>query len=188
MSDVAITEALRAQTTGPLKLSAAQAVSPRAGLEEASNQFDSLRLSLQRGPQTTVPLVSSWLSNRAADSNPRIRHDPYKGWEYKPLQGVHLALFVGHRLFSRGRRSLQTRLKFNRAQDVDSIPGGVPEITTDFLPLRLASVTCRADLPQNFCMTTVVAATKGAHFLGLAQYLSPRLAANSSRKASKKNK
>ena len=58
---------------------------------------------------------------------------------------VHLALFVGHRLFSRGCRSLQTLRKVNRAQDVDSIPGGVPEITTDFLPLRLASVTCRAD-------------------------------------------
>ena len=39
---------------------------------QASNQFDSLRLSLQRGPRTTVPLVSSWLSNRAADSNPRL--------------------------------------------------------------------------------------------------------------------
>ena len=58
---------------------------------------------------------------------------------------VHLALFVGHRLFSRGCRSLQTLRKVNRAQDVDSIPSGVPEITTDFLPLRLASVTCRAD-------------------------------------------
>jgi len=95
MSDVAITEALRAQTTGPLKLSAAQAVSPRAGLEEASNQFDSLRLSLQRGPQTTVPLVSSWLSNRAADSNPRIRHDPYKGWNINPFKGSILLCSLG---------------------------------------------------------------------------------------------
>ena len=58
---------------------------------------------------------------------------------------VHLALFVGHRLFSRGCRSLQTLRKVNRAQDVDSIPSGVPEITTDFLPLRLACVTCRVD-------------------------------------------
>ena len=40
---------------------------------------------------------------------------------------------------------MQTLRKVNRAQDVDSIPSGVPEITTDFLPLRLASVTCRAD-------------------------------------------
>ena len=41
---------------------------------QASNQFDSLRLSLQRGPKTTVPLVSSWLSNRAAGpEDPSIR-------------------------------------------------------------------------------------------------------------------
>ena len=49
---------------------------------------------------------------------------------------VHLALFLGHHLFSRGCRSLRTLRKVNRAQDVDSIPSGVPEITTDFLPLR----------------------------------------------------
>ena len=62
---------------------------------QASNQFDSLRLSLQRGPRTTVPLVSSWLSNRAADSNPRIRHDPYKGWNINPYKGSILLCSLG---------------------------------------------------------------------------------------------
>ena len=56
---------------------------------------------------------------------------------------AHLALFVGHRLFSRGRRSLQTRRKFNRGQDVDNTPGGVPEITTDFHRLPAAAPRVR---------------------------------------------